>query len=55
MKRDFTYVDDIVEAIIRMQDVIPQADPNWTVESGSRPPAQRLTISTTSAIAHRWS
>jgi nucleoside-diphosphate-sugar epimerase len=34
MKRDFTYVDDIVEAIIRMQDVIPQADPNWTVESG---------------------
>lgn len=35
MKRDFTYVDDIVEAIIRMQDVIPQADPNWTVESGS--------------------
>lgn len=35
MKRDFTYVDDIVEAIIRMQDVIPQADPTWTVESGS--------------------
>lgn len=35
MKRDFTYVDDIVEAIIRMQDVIPQPDPNWTVESGS--------------------
>ena len=35
MKRDFTYVDDIVEAIIRMQDVIPQADPNWTVENGS--------------------
>ncbi|SCB73941.1 UDP-glucuronate 4-epimerase [Kosakonia oryzendophytica] len=35
MKRDFTYVDDIVEAIIRMQDVIPQANPEWTVESGS--------------------
>ncbi|MEH3774368.1 NAD-dependent epimerase [Enterobacter asburiae] len=35
MKRDFTYIDDIVEAIIRLQDVIPQADPNWTVENGS--------------------
>ncbi|WP_318372038.1 NAD-dependent epimerase [Enterobacter sp.] len=35
MKRDFTYIDDIVEAIIRLQDVIPEADANWTVESGS--------------------
>ncbi|HHS8859798.1 TPA: NAD-dependent epimerase/dehydratase family protein, partial [Klebsiella aerogenes] len=31
MKRDFTYIDDIVEAIVRIQDVIPQPDPNWTV------------------------
>lgn len=35
MKRDFTYIDDIVEAIVRIQDVIPQPDPNWTVEAGS--------------------
>ncbi|WP_446920839.1 NAD-dependent epimerase [Klebsiella pneumoniae] len=35
MKRDFTYVDDIVEAIIRVQDVIPQPNPEWTVENGS--------------------
>ncbi|SAP41005.1 Uridine diphosphate galacturonate 4-epimerase [Klebsiella michiganensis] len=35
MKRDFTYIDDIVEAIIRVQDVIPQANPEWTVEAGS--------------------
>ncbi|EPU6891184.1 NAD-dependent epimerase [Raoultella ornithinolytica] len=35
MKRDFTYVDDIVEAIIRIQDVIPQPNPGWTVENGS--------------------
>ncbi|WP_225045529.1 NAD-dependent epimerase [Klebsiella quasipneumoniae] len=35
MKRDFTYIDDIVEAIVRVQDVIPQADPEWTVENGS--------------------
>ncbi|MEJ1457206.1 NAD-dependent epimerase/dehydratase family protein, partial [Escherichia coli] len=35
MKRDFTYIDDIAEAIRRLQDVIPQADENWTVETGS--------------------
>ncbi|MGK3130652.1 NAD-dependent epimerase [Pantoea sp. C8B4] len=35
MTRDFTYIDDIAEAIVRMQDVIPQADENWTVEAGS--------------------
>lgn len=35
MKRDFTYIDDIVEAIIRLQDVIPAANNEWTVETGS--------------------
>jgi UDP-glucuronate 4-epimerase len=35
MKRDFTYIDDIAEAIVRLQDVIPQSDTNWTVETGS--------------------
>lgn len=35
MKRDFTYIDDIVEAIVRMQDIIPQPNPEWTVETGS--------------------
>ncbi|HDH1530469.1 MULTISPECIES: NAD-dependent epimerase [Klebsiella pneumoniae complex] len=35
MKRDFTYIDDIVEAILRVQDVIPQSDAAWTVENGS--------------------
>ncbi|ULD74767.1 NAD-dependent epimerase [Klebsiella quasipneumoniae subsp. similipneumoniae] len=35
MKRDFTYINDIVEAIVRIQDVIPQPDPEWTVEEGS--------------------
>lgn len=35
MKRDFTYIDDIVEGIIRLQDVIPQPNPVWTVETGS--------------------
>lgn len=35
MRRDFTYIDDIAEAIIRLQDVIPQANAQWTVEQGS--------------------
>ncbi|HEY1845016.1 MAG TPA: NAD-dependent epimerase [Buttiauxella sp.] len=35
MRRDFTYIDDIAEAIVRLQDVIPQADAEWTVETGS--------------------
>lgn len=35
MRRDFTYIDDIAEAIVRLQDVIPQADASWTVEQGS--------------------
>lgn len=35
MKRDFTYIDDIVEAIIRLQDVIPEPNSEWTVETGS--------------------
>ena len=35
MKRDFTYIDDIAEAIIRLQDVMPQPDTGWTVETGS--------------------
>lgn len=35
MRRDFTYIDDIAEAIVRLQDVIPQVQPDWTVENGS--------------------
>lgn len=33
MLRDFTYVDDIVEGVIRIQDVIPQADPENSMSS----------------------
>ncbi|WP_226570545.1 NAD-dependent epimerase [Mangrovibacter yixingensis] len=35
MRRDFTYIDDIVESIFRLQDIVPQPNPQWTVESGS--------------------
>ena len=34
MKRDFTYVDDVVESVIRIMDVIPASDPQW---SSARP------------------
>lgn len=29
MKRDFTYIDDIVEGVLRASDYIPQPNPNW--------------------------
>ncbi|HCV65918.1 NAD-dependent epimerase [Serratia proteamaculans] len=35
MHRDFTYIDDIAESIVRLQAVIPQANAAWTVEQGS--------------------
>ena len=34
MRRDFTYIDDIVEGIIRVIDHPPQGNPQWT---GSKP------------------
>jgi UDP-glucuronate 4-epimerase len=34
MERDFTYVDDIVEAVARAMDHVPTGDPNW---SGDHP------------------
>jgi len=34
MRRDFTYVDDVTEAIVRLMDRPPQANPEW---SGDRP------------------
>ncbi|MGY3623065.1 NAD-dependent epimerase [Bradyrhizobium sp. USDA 10063] len=34
MRRDFTYVDDVVEAMTRLVDHVPQGDPDW---SGDKP------------------
>ena len=34
MRRDFTYIDDIAEAVVRLMTVIPTRNPDWTVESG---------------------
>ncbi|MFN3018087.1 NAD-dependent epimerase [Vibrio coralliilyticus] len=35
MRRDFTYIDDIVEGIVRIQDIVPVKSNNWSAESGS--------------------
>src|SRR2546422_6181442 len=32
MKRDFTYVDDVVESVVRIMDVVPASDPQWSSE-----------------------
>jgi UDP-glucuronate 4-epimerase len=30
MRRDFTYIDDVVEALVRLVDKIPAGDPRWS-------------------------
>ncbi|MGG2140292.1 NAD-dependent epimerase [Symbiopectobacterium sp. RP] len=35
LSRDFTYIDDIVEGIIRIINIIPERDDCWRVETGS--------------------
>lgn len=30
MQRDFTYIDDIVEGVVRVVDKIPEPNPNWS-------------------------
>lgn len=35
MWRDFTHVNDIVEGVVRIADVVPKRDNEWTVEVGS--------------------
>lgn len=32
MKRDFTYIDDVIEGVIRVMDAIPSPNPEWTGE-----------------------
>ncbi|KHD25916.1 protein CapI [Vibrio caribbeanicus] len=53
MKRDFTYIDDIVEGILRIQDVVPvrnDADPN-TSPSSSKAPYKVFNIGNNEPIA----
>jgi len=37
MERDFTYIDDIIEGVVRVGEKIPSPDPKW--DSGSPDPA----------------
>ena len=30
MRRDFTYIDDVIEAVLRVIERVPAADPSWT-------------------------
>ena len=32
MQRDFTYIDDIIEGVVRVMDHIPRPDPSWSAE-----------------------
>ncbi|MEK7671284.1 MAG: NAD-dependent epimerase [Bacteroidota bacterium] len=32
-QRDFTYIDDVVEGVVRVSDKIPEPDPSWSGES----------------------
>jgi UDP-glucuronate 4-epimerase len=43
MRRDFTYVDDIVEGIVRVINLIPSGNPNWDgIQSGTGPAPARI-------------
>ena len=43
MRRDFTYIDDIVEGIVRTMDLIPSGDPAWDgLQSGTGPAPARI-------------
>ncbi len=33
MRRDFTYIDDVTEAVVRLIDHVPAGNPNWSGES----------------------
>ena len=35
MRRDFTYIDDIVEGVIRVQNIVPMSNSEWRVETGN--------------------
>ena len=33
MRRDFTYIDDVIEAIVRLVDLAPAGDPKWSSDT----------------------
>ncbi|MEZ6147510.1 MAG: NAD-dependent epimerase/dehydratase family protein [Planctomycetaceae bacterium] len=53
MRRDFTYVDDIVEGVIRVTDRIPKPNAEWSGDAPDPGTSQARTRSTTSATTNR--
>ncbi|RAI43600.1 NAD-dependent epimerase [Rhodoplanes roseus] len=55
MKRDFTYVDDVTEAVVRLVDHVPQGDPGWSGDApdpaSSRAPWRVYNIGNNSPVA----
>ncbi|MDP9200804.1 MAG: NAD-dependent epimerase [Gemmatimonadota bacterium] len=54
MRRDFTYIDDIVEGVVRVLDKIPSGNPDWTGDhpdpSSSRAPYRLYNIGNNSPV-----
>ena len=55
MRRDFTYIDDVVEGVVRVLDRVPQPNPRGRPTGPTRRPARPPTAFTTSATTGRWS
>ena len=52
-KRDFTYIDDVVEGVVRTLDQIPAADPKWSAERPNPASSDRDLLSEAAASADR--
>src|SRR5262249_54766606 len=54
VERDFTFVDDVVEGVVRIATVIPQGDPKWSGEApdpaSSRAPFRVYNIGNSSPV-----
>ena len=53
-RRDFTFVDDIVEGVIRVLDRVPEGNPSWLGIGRTRLPAAPPIGFITSATTIRW-
>ena len=55
MQRDFTYIDDIIEGVVRVMNNIPKADPDWLSDkpnpSSSRVPYKLYNIGNNQPVA----
>ena len=54
MRRDFTYIDDVVEGVLRASERVPAPNLQWDGATPTPAAARRPIASTTSATASRW-